>query len=155
MKTAGKHRMQLKQNHLLWKEMTFSLNLVKVETSSSSFILWIIEKIIWCFQCLMKPHLFLLCIQGVLVSTQSNVLIGQTTTRRLFVFFLFVFLSSAGQHFVAAHLLPLNIKAVWIVPAKPAITGERLQLKRGSRKKHVGHQMDSLLYLFPFVNHLK
>lgn len=91
MKTAGKHRMQLKQNHLLWKEMTFSLNLVKVETSSSSFILWIIEKIIWCFQCLMKPHLFLLCIQGVLVSTQSNVLIGQTTTRRLFVFFLFVF----------------------------------------------------------------
>lgn len=71
------------------------------------------------------------------------------------VFFLFVFLSSAGQHFVAAHLLPLNIKAVWIVPAKPAITGERLQLKRGSRKKHVGHQMESLLYLFPFVNHLK
>lgn len=91
MKTAGKHRMQLKQNHLLWKEMTFSLNLVKVETSSSSFILWIIEKIIWCFQCLMKPHLFLLCIQGVLVSTQSNVLIGQTTTRRLFVFFFLVF----------------------------------------------------------------
>lgn len=91
MKTAGKHRMQLKQNHLLWKEMTLSLNLVKVETSSSSFILWIIEKIIWCFQCLMKLHLFLLCIQGVLVSTQSNVLIGQTTTRRLFVFFLFVF----------------------------------------------------------------
>lgn len=91
MKTAGKHRMQLKQNHLLWKEMTLSLNLVKVETSSSSFILWIIEKIIWCFQCLMKPHLFLLCIQGVLVSTQSNVLIGQPTTRRLFVFFLFVF----------------------------------------------------------------
>lgn len=91
MKTAGKHRMQLKQNHLLWKEMTFSLNLVKVETSSSSFILWIIEKIIWRFQCLMKPHLFLLCIQGVLVSTQSNVLIGQTTTRGLFVFFLFVF----------------------------------------------------------------
>lgn len=44
--------------------------------------------------------------------TQSNVLIGQTTTRRLFVFFLFVFLSSAGQHFVAANLLPLNIKAV-------------------------------------------
>lgn len=91
MKTAGKHRMQLKQNHLLWKEMTLSLNLVKVETSSSSFILWIIKKIIWCFQCLMKPHLFLLCIQGVLVSTQSNVLIGQTTTRRLFVFFSFCF----------------------------------------------------------------
>lgn len=155
MKTAGKHRMQLKQNHLLWKEMTFSLNLVKVETSSSSFILWIIEKIIWCFQCLMKPHLFLLCIQGVLVSHRAMFWSVRRPHDGCSFFFFFVFLSSAGQHFVAANLLPLNIKAVWIVPAKPAITGERLQLKRGSRKKHVGHQMESLLYLFPFVNHLK